>query len=72
MDEGTYEKLLNLVDPKIQKQNTKMRDVISSNQRLSITLRFFFFATGNYFSVQKFLWKQHIKIITTYYQNGDG
>ena len=36
MDEGTYEKLLNLVGPKIQKQDTEMCDAISPNQRLSI------------------------------------
>ena len=50
MDEGAYEELLNL---KIQKQDTQMCDAISSNQRLSIILRFL--ATGNSFSDLKFL-----------------
>ena len=52
VDEYTYEELSNLVGPKIEKQNTSMRDAISSNQRLSITLRFL--ATGNSFSDLKF------------------
>ena len=37
MDKGTYEELLNLVGPKIQKPDTRMSNAISPNQRLSIT-----------------------------------
>ena len=48
MDEDTYEELLNLVGPKIQKQGTKMCDAVSPNQRLSIILRIL--ATDNSFS----------------------
>ena len=53
MDEGTYEELLNLVDPTIQKQDTKMCNVSCLSQRLSIILRFP--AAGNFFSDLKFL-----------------
>ena len=48
MDEGTYGELLNLVGPKIQKQDTQ-----TPNQRLSIILRFL--VTANSFSDLKFL-----------------
>ena len=53
MDAESYDKLLNLVMPMIVKQNTTMREAISPNARLSITLRFL--ATGSSFEDMKFL-----------------
>uniref|UniRef100_A0A6P7G4V8 Uncharacterized protein LOC114337679 n=1 Tax=Diabrotica virgifera virgifera TaxID=50390 RepID=A0A6P7G4V8_DIAVI len=45
MDENAFERLLHLVTPDIEKQNTVMRESISAKHRLIITLRFL--ATGN-------------------------
>ena len=53
MDAESYDELLNLVMPMIVKQNTTMREAISPNARLSMTLRFL--ATGNSFEDMKFL-----------------
>ena len=53
MDAESYDELLNLVMPMIVKQNTTMREAISPNARLSVTLRFL--ATGNSFGDMKFL-----------------
>ncbi|XP_018407677.1 PREDICTED: uncharacterized protein LOC108783575 [Cyphomyrmex costatus] len=47
MEQYVLEELLQLVTPYIQKQNTVMRQAISSRDRLSVTLRFL--ATGNTF-----------------------
>ncbi|KYN21916.1 hypothetical protein ALC57_05700 [Trachymyrmex cornetzi] len=47
MEQYVLEKLLQFVTPYIQKQNTVMREAISSRDRLSVTLRFL--ATGNTF-----------------------
>lgn len=44
MDEDTYKLLLRTVSPFIEKQNTTMRDSISTHERLMATLRFL--ATG--------------------------
>lgn len=52
MNGDTYAELLSLVGPNIKKEDTIMRDAISPNQRLSLTLRFL--ATGNTFSDLKF------------------
>lgn len=52
MNESIYEELLQLISPKIYKRDTHLRDAISVNQRLSITLRFL--ATGNTFADLKF------------------
>lgn len=40
MDETAYDKLLELIRPKIEKQDTMMRKAIPASQRLSITLRY--------------------------------
>ncbi|XP_047477243.1 protein ALP1-like [Penaeus chinensis] len=44
MNKENFDKLLSLVSPFIQKENTKLRDSIPSAQRLSVTLRYL--ATG--------------------------
>ncbi|XP_069980042.1 uncharacterized protein [Penaeus vannamei] len=44
MNKENFDKLLSLVSPHIQKENTKLRDSIPSAQRLSVTLRYL--ATG--------------------------
>lgn len=52
MDADSFQILLDLVKSKIQKQNTMMRDAISAEQRLEVTLRFL--ATGDSFEDLKF------------------
>ncbi|KAG5869550.1 hypothetical protein JTB14_037167 [Gonioctena quinquepunctata] len=52
LDGTSYDELLEMVTPIIQKTNTNMRDAISPSQRLSITLRYL--ATGNTFEDLKF------------------
>ena len=44
MDSTTFEVLLNMVAPKIQKQNTVMREAISPGERIALT--FLFLAHG--------------------------
>lgn len=53
MDGSTFDQLLALGRPLIAKQDTNMRDSISPEMRLTITLRYF--ATGNTFEDLKFL-----------------
>ena len=53
MDAASYDELLDMVRPLIQKEDTIMREAIPPNERLSITLRFL--ATGNSFEDLKFL-----------------
>lgn len=45
MDESSFNELLELVTPLIQKQDTNMRVAISPSERLAVTLRFL--ATGD-------------------------
>jgi len=45
MDDESFRLLIARVSPKLTKCNTVMRDSISANERLSVTLRFL--ATGN-------------------------
>lgn len=52
MDENTYLKLLSLVTPLIQKEDTVMRKAISAHERLTVTLRFL--ATGRTYECLKF------------------
>ena len=52
MDSTTYDELLAMVTPIIQKEDTVMRYAITTSQRLSITLRCL--ATGNTFEDLKF------------------
>ncbi|CAB3236794.1 unnamed protein product [Arctia plantaginis] len=52
MTEPTYLKLLKLVSPKIQKNNTNMRQAVSNHERLSATLRFL--ATGRSYEDLKY------------------
>jgi len=44
MDPDTYHELLHLIGPYITRHDTRMRDCISANERLDITLRYL--ATG--------------------------
>ncbi|XP_023294756.2 uncharacterized protein LOC111677793 [Lucilia cuprina] len=48
IDEDSFEEILTLVGPKIQKQDTQMREAISPAQRLTITL--YYLATGKSFA----------------------
>ncbi|GBP60237.1 hypothetical protein EVAR_44612_1 [Eumeta japonica] len=52
MDEKLYLKLLSLVTPVIQRQDTVMRKAISAHERLSVTLRFL--ATGRTYECLKY------------------
>lgn len=52
MNEETYLKLLSLVTPIIQKEDTIMRNSISAHERLMVTLRFL--ATGRSYECLKF------------------
>lgn len=52
MDEKLYLKLLSLVTPMIQRQDTIMRKAISAHERLAVTLRFL--ATGRNYECLKF------------------
>lgn len=55
MDLQQYENLLALVTPLIQKQDTVMRESISANERLMLTLRFL--ATGESFHSLQYLFR---------------
>ena len=52
LDATSFDELLNIITPRIEKRNTTMRDAIPSSQRLSITLRYL--AIGNTFEDFKF------------------
>lgn len=52
MDIDTYHKLIELVQPHLQRQDTNMREALSVEQRLAVTLRYF--ATGRSFEDLKF------------------
>lgn len=52
MDNDAFNLLLELVRPKITKQDTKLRDAISAEERLTVTLRYL--ATGNSYEDLKF------------------
>jgi hypothetical protein len=52
LDATSFDELLKMITPRIEKRNTTMRDAIPPSQRLSITLRYF--ATGNTFEDLKF------------------
>ncbi|ESO93725.1 hypothetical protein LOTGIDRAFT_100028, partial [Lottia gigantea] len=52
MDANSFDELLDMITPLIEKQKTNMRDPISPNERLSVTLRYL--ATGNSFQDLKF------------------
>lgn len=52
MDEDTYRKLLSMVAPLIQKQDTIMRISICPHERLAVTLRFL--ATGRSYEDLKY------------------
>jgi len=45
MDDESFRLLIANVSPKLTKSNTIMRESVSANERLSVTLRFL--ATGN-------------------------
>lgn len=52
LDAESFDELLRLVEPRIKKVDTTMRDAISVSERLSITLRYL--ASGNSFEDLKF------------------
>lgn len=52
MNSETYNKLLNMVDPLIRRQDTHMRKCITVTERLAVTLRYL--ATGRSFEDLKF------------------
>ncbi len=53
MTKHNYDELLWMVTPIIEKEETVMRQTISANERLSVTLRYL--ATGNTFEDLKFV-----------------
>jgi len=55
MSPTDFEYLLNMIGPKIAKQDTFMRKSISVQERLSITLRFL--ATGDHYSSLQYLFR---------------
>jgi hypothetical protein len=52
MDDDAFRTILELIRPKITKQNTVMRNAISAEERLTFTLRYL--ATGNSYEDLKF------------------
>jgi hypothetical protein len=52
LDATSFDELLKMITPRIEKRNFTMRDAIPPSQRLSITLRYL--ATGNTFEDLKF------------------
>ena len=52
LDATSFDELLKMITPRIEKRNTTMRDVIPPSQLLSITLRYL--ATRNTFEDLKF------------------
>ena len=52
LDTTSFDELLKIITPRIEKRNTTMRDAIPPSQRLSIVLRYL--ATGNNFEDLKF------------------
>ncbi|XP_041983090.1 putative nuclease HARBI1 [Aricia agestis] len=52
MDVSTFNELLKMVTPYLQKQNTRMRNCITAEERLTVTLRFL--ATGRSYECLKF------------------
>ena len=52
LDTTSFDELLKVITPRIEKRNTTIRDAIPPGQRLSITLRYL--ATGNTFEDLKF------------------
>jgi hypothetical protein len=52
MNETTFDELLNLVTPLIERKTTRMRTPVSAKDRLSLTLRYL--TTGNLFEDLKF------------------
>jgi hypothetical protein len=52
MDSELFQHLLNLISPRIEKKNSVMRNAVSAEERLSVTLRYL--ATGNSYQDLKF------------------
>jgi hypothetical protein len=52
LDATSFDELLKMITPRIEKRNTTMQDAIPPSQRLSITLHYL--ATGNTFEDLKF------------------
>lgn len=52
-----FQTVLNLVEPKIVKQDTNYRKTIPAKERLALTLFFHFLATGNSYSSLAYMFK---------------
>ncbi|XP_057317786.1 uncharacterized protein LOC130662861 [Hydractinia symbiolongicarpus] len=57
MNTDTFQKLIDIVGPKIQKQRTMMRDPISPEEKLAVTLRFL--ATGESYESLMYQFRIH-------------
>ncbi|VEN36077.1 unnamed protein product [Callosobruchus maculatus] len=62
MDNECFNKLLRMILPDIEKQNTKLRECISAEDRLAVTLRFL--ASGNSFRDLMFATRIHESTIS--------
>ncbi len=58
-----FEKLLQLIEPKIQKQSTHFRETIPARERLSVTLRFL--ATGDSYRSLSYTFRFSKQVIST-------
>ena len=62
MKRSDFEVLLNLIAPKIKKEDTSFRRAISANERLAVTLRFL--ATGDSYHSLSYMFKISTQVIS--------